>query len=101
MSPAAPLLGSGRCLALSYDVTHLDGTRLNNSGAYTPEVKLPPERRVYELHRLRAEALHELPAPGMRLLCDLDHRRAQLQPSSWREIRGAQVQINEELVSRE
>jgi hypothetical protein len=61
-------------------------------------MQLSAERRIDELHRVHSEPLDELLASRMGLIRHLDDGRAQREPRARREILGAEVQIEKELI---
>ena len=68
---------------------------------HAAEVELAPERRQDELRRVVAEPSSELRAAGVGDRGDLDDRGTELEPRAGRQVRGAEVEVEVELVAGE
>src|ERR1700742_3413675 len=81
-------------------VTARNPPTLNDTGVEAPQALGAPEVGVEDLERVDSEPAHELAATEVRLRGHLDHRIADLEPGSGREVASAQVEIDVELIAR-
>src|SRR6266508_3582798 len=88
-------------LELPDRVSLTDPARLHDPRVHATQAKGSSLARVHEADRGVAEALGELRAAGVQLVGDFDHGGADGEPCPDREVLGAQVEVDVELISRE
>src|SRR5438128_1575425 len=82
-------------------VSAAEASGLDDRGVDAAEAEGPAVRRVDEPERPGAEAPAELRTPGVRLVGHLDDGGAESEPRARRQVVGAQVEVDVELIACE
>src|SRR5687767_14605052 len=73
----------------------------DHSRVDAPELPHAAVRRIDELHRVETKPFDELGTPRVRLVRDFDHGRSERQTRAGGQVGRAEIQIDEELVTRQ
>src|SRR6185295_6661760 len=84
---------------LPHRIADADLPGLHDLRVDTAQAQLASNRRVHELHGVDAEPRDKLATASMRLRGHLDDRRSDGQPRSRRQVGGAEVEVNDELIA--
>lgn len=94
-----PLRGNMAGREFADGVTEAEGSGLNDAGVEAAEAEVHPNFGIHEGKGVRAEARFEFRAAGVRIGGDFEDNVADLELRAWREVVGAEIEIDIELVA--